>query len=156
MYQKANHCCTKLNVAFSGAWRALCEGNTIWRLAWRWCTRRSVKNACRVGDSLSDHDQTILATPESDNTKSVEAELIRDDTVKPAIFPTDHVHSRLSTCIQVERRRQRQVRPGLGRGLFHFVSTCLIHPERARYGLEQRVPDFGYLVAAGRSRWHQR
>lgn len=41
---------------------------------------------CRVGDSLTDYDQTIPATPDSDISKSVEAELVRDDTVKPAIF----------------------------------------------------------------------
>jgi porin len=56
---------------------------------------------CQVGDSLSDYDQTIPAPPDSDDTdadesKSVEADLIRGDTVKPAIFPIDHVHSRLS------------------------------------------------------------
>jgi len=53
-------------------------------------------DGCQAGDSLSDYDQTIPATTESDNTKSVETELVRDDTVKPAIFPIDHVHSRLS------------------------------------------------------------
>jgi porin len=52
-------------------------------------------DGCQVGDSLSDYDQSIPATSESENTKSVETELIRDDTVKPAIFPIDHVHSRL-------------------------------------------------------------
>ena len=51
---------------------------------------------CKAGDSLSGYDQTIPDSGDSDNNKSVEAQLVDDDTVKPAIFPIDHVHSRYS------------------------------------------------------------
>jgi len=53
---------------------------------------------CQVGDSLSDYDETIPADPDFSDSKSVEAELISADTVKPAIFPIDHVHSRWTTA----------------------------------------------------------
>jgi len=53
-------------------------------------------DGCQVGDSLSDYQETIPATDDTENTKSVETELVRDDTVKPAIFTIDHVHSRFS------------------------------------------------------------
>ena len=49
--------------------------------------------ACRSGDSLSNYDQSLSDTSSG---KSVEAELVRDDTVKPAVFPIDVVHSRLA------------------------------------------------------------
>ena len=51
---------------------------------------------CQPGDSLSDYDQNIPADADSHHNKSVESELVRDDTVKPAIFPIDHVHSRFT------------------------------------------------------------
>jgi porin len=51
---------------------------------------------CQPGDSLSDYDRTDPPEPDAPHNKSVESELARDDTVKPAIFPIDHVHSRLT------------------------------------------------------------
>jgi porin len=53
-------------------------------------------DGCQVGDSLSDYDATIPADPDSGDSKSVEAELISADTVKPAIYPIDHMRSRFT------------------------------------------------------------
>jgi porin len=51
---------------------------------------------CKPGESLADYERTYPPEPDSPHNKAVESELARDDTVKPAIFPIDHVHSRFT------------------------------------------------------------
>jgi hypothetical protein len=47
---------------------------------------------CIAGQSLSYYSEKLV---DPGNSKSVESELVRDDTVKPAIFPVDAWHTRL-------------------------------------------------------------
>ena len=56
---------------------------------------------CSAGQSLSNYSEKLTDPGDS---KSVESELIRDDTVKPAIFPIDVWHTRLDHFYDYKQR----------------------------------------------------
>ena len=56
---------------------------------------------CAVGDSLANYKHSAKSVS---NSKSVEADLARSDTVKPAIFPIDVIHSRLAGIYRLKER----------------------------------------------------
>jgi porin len=57
---------------------------------------------CTSGDSLSNYSATIAA--DVNNSKTVESDLISSDTIKPAIFPIDVVHSRFAGIYRLKER----------------------------------------------------
>jgi hypothetical protein len=60
------------------------------------------REQCGKGRSLSNYVRDVPATSESG--KSVEADLIDSDTVKPAIFPIDVVHDRFDGIYRLKER----------------------------------------------------
>ena len=58
---------------------------------------------CRAAYSLSNLDEAPADTTD-DSVKSVESELVRNNTVKPAIFPIDPIHTRLRGLYDFKER----------------------------------------------------
>ena len=56
---------------------------------------------CSAGQSLSNYSEKLV---DPGGSKSVESELVRDDTVKPAIFPIDVWHTRLDHFYDYKKR----------------------------------------------------
>jgi len=57
---------------------------------------------CKQDTSLSNYSEDIGSSP--NNTKTVEADLISSDTVKPALFPIDLVHDRFAGIYRFKER----------------------------------------------------
>lgn len=80
--------------------------------------------ACSEGDSLSNYAETIAL--DQTHGKSVESELINNDTVKPAIFPLDVVHDRFGGIYRLKKHINESI------GLAFSVDYTLL-AQRASY-----------------------
>lgn len=60
---------------------------------------------CADANSLSNYDQHI---DKSDSSKTVQSELLSSDTIKPAVFPIDLVHSRFAGIYRLKERVHRR------------------------------------------------